>query len=331
MTSPPTSPASEQAPAQAAQAGLALLISTAISKLWPSLDLLNLRQSLPAFKAAVAVEVQRHAQASATLAGRQYRQQRVAAGVGGGFTPAPARPPTVQQIAQAVDWAVQPLWDSSIPVSTFPGAPQETIQVAGSAIADAKARVAAASEKLVLDVGRDTVIGNVQRDRQAKGWARIPELGACHFCALLATRGAVYRTEKSASFKSHDNCRCHVEPVFSAYEPTAQIRKWQSLYNSVAAPLTDSADKRRAFRQAFEGREVTAGKGKPRQPAPSSSKTGAKAQPTGGRSVEQVRAELAALEKNLSRLTSDQQREWTSKRLVALRQQLGDNSEGPQA
>jgi hypothetical protein len=61
-------------------------------------------------------------------------------------------------------------------------------------------------------------------DRKAKGWARIPEPGACSSALMLATRGAVYRSEKGGDFKSHDNCRCHVEPVFTAYEPSAQVR-----------------------------------------------------------------------------------------------------------
>ncbi|MGZ4621466.1 MAG: VG15 protein [Blastococcus sp.] len=304
---------------QAAQAGLAILVGLAIAKLWPSLDLLHLRSSLPAFKAAVAVEVQRHAQASATMAAQQYRRERVAAGVGGGYTPIPADPPSVEQVAQAVDWAVQPLWDSAIPVATIPDAPEETQRLASSAVADAKARLAAASEKLTIDAGRDTIVGNAQRDRQAKGWARVPEPGACSFCAMLATRGAVYRSEKSASFKSHDHCRCHVEPVFTAYEPSARVREWQALYQRV---VTDQGrtgkDARTAFRQALEGREVTGWKGAPTKAKPSAP------QAPGGRTQEQIRAELTALETKLPSLTGDQQRSWMNDRIASLRKQLGE-------
>jgi len=321
--SSPQQPQQPQQPAetsQAAQAAVAIAVSLAIARLWPSLDLLHLRTSLPMFKAAVAHEVQRHAQASATLAARQYRQQRVLAGVGGGFSPVPADPPSVEQVARAVDWAVQPLWNSAVALQVLDAAPAETQQVAGSAIADAKARLAAATERQALDAGRDTIVTNVQRDRKAKGWARVPEPGACSFCLMLATRGAVYRTEKSASFKSHDHCRCHVEPTFSAYEPSARVRDAQALYKRV---VTDEArtgkDARTAFRQAVEGRPVT-GWSKPdskdtRKPVAKS--------PTGGRTQEQVRAELAALENNFSRLSNDKQREWTNTRMAELRKQLG--------
>jgi hypothetical protein len=231
-------------------------VGLAIAKLWPSLDLLHLRQSLPAFKAAVAVEVQRYAQASATLAARQYRQERVAAGMGGGFTPVPADPPPVEQIAQAVDWALQPLWNSNV-LAAATGqpetAPTEALPSAGSALADAKARLAAATEQQVLDAGRNTVIDNAQADRKARGWARVPEPGACSFCLMLATRGAVYRTETTAGFKSHDNCRCHVEPVFTAYEPPAAVREAQALWASSTGGKSGNAA-RIAFRQAVEGR-----------------------------------------------------------------------------
>lgn len=230
---------------QAAQAGLAILVGLAIAHLWPSLDLLNLRKSLPAFKAAVVREVQQHAQASATMAARQYRQQRVAAGVGAGFTPRPADPPPVEQIAQAVDWAVQPLWSAEVLA--------DPTMAGSTAVADAKARLAASAERLVLDTGRNTVIDNAQTDRKAKGWARVPEPDACSFCLMLATRGAVYRSEATADFTSHDNCRCHVEPVFTAYEPSARVREAQALWATSTRGKSGNAA-RIAFRQAVEGR-----------------------------------------------------------------------------
>ena len=250
MSSPQQVQATQAQPAppdaQASQAGLAVALGLALAVLWPHLDLTNLRGGLPAFKAAVALQVQRYAQASATLAVQQYQRERRAAGVVGSFSPSPAPPPPVEQVAQTVDWAVQPLWNAAVLT-------QPSTEAGGSAIADAKARLAAATEKLVLDTGRDTIVGNAQADRQAKGWARVPEPGACSFCLMLATRGAVYRSEKSAEFKSHDNCRCHVEPVFTAYEPSARVREAQALWASSTRGKSGNAA-RIAFRQAVEGR-----------------------------------------------------------------------------
>lgn len=50
-----------------------------------------------------------------------------------------------------------------------------------------------------------------------EAWRRVPEAGACDFCLMLASRGAVYRSRKTASRdvhrlkRSHRVCRCGVE------------------------------------------------------------------------------------------------------------------------
>ena len=257
MSAPVQQPAPDAGQqSQASQAGLAVVLAASIAALWPSLDLLDLKHSLPRFKAGVGAVVIRHAQASAALAAQQYRRQRVAAGVGGSFRPSAVPPPTVAQIAQSGDWAVQPLWNANV-LAAATGQPEapptEALPAASTAIADAKARLAASTERLVLDTGRNTIVDNAQRDAKAKGWARVPEPGACSFCLMLATRGAVYRSESMADFKSHDNCRCHVEPVFTAYEPSAAVRQAQALWASSTRGKSGNAA-RIAFRQAVEGR-----------------------------------------------------------------------------
>lgn len=337
MSSPQPTQAPSQGPeqSQAAQAGLAIVLGLALAKLWPSLDLLDLQRSLPAFKAAVAQQVTAHAQGAGSLGVQQYRAARQAAGVRGTFAPRPADPPPLAQIVQTVDWATQPLWDSAIPAATVPGAPDLTRQAASNAIADAKARLAAGAEKLVSDVGARTVIENAFRDRQAKGWARVPEAGACSFCLMLATRGAVYKKESfaasNAKFKNdldrpstikvHDHCHCQPEPVFYRYEAPARVRDAQALYRKVVTdPGRTGDDARAAFRQAVEGRKVTGVKTAPAKTGRSKS---APASAPGGRTQEQIRAELTALENNVPRLTNDQQRQWTQARIAALRSQLG--------
>lgn len=317
-----SSPQPAQPDSQAAQSGVADALTSALELLWPLLALGALKQALPSFKTAVAAIVRQHALASAGIASRQYQQQRVLAGVGGRFTPVPAAPPPFAAVDEAVDWALAPLWSTAVPIAEFPGAPEETKRVASTAIAEAKARLAQASEKLVLDTGRDTVIGNVRRDPTAKGWARLTEPDPCHFCAMLAARGAVYRSQKTAGFDAHDHCRCHVEPWFSgAYEPTAKARQWSKLYGDTAKRIgygTDAnvtaSDMQRAFRQAYEGRPIDIGGGRPTTTAPPAPRT--------GRTQDEIRAELVALENNFSRLATDQQREWTSKRMETLRHQL---------
>lgn len=64
-----------------------------------------------------------------------------------------------------------------------------------------------------------------RRDRQGRrilkafAWARVVHPGAhgpCGFCAMLAGRGPVYKTQGTAAFAYHYNDRCTVVPVFTS-------------------------------------------------------------------------------------------------------------------
>ena len=224
----------QQAPAvshQAAQATLAALAVREVVRVWHLLDVGHLAASLPQFAAVVAALVQHYGTASAGLAARFYEEARAAAGVRGPFTAVPASPPGLDQVEAELKWATRNLWSATPDVQA------------------ARTLVTGAADRMVLDTGRETVTGAVQHDRRARGWARVTEPRACSFCLLLATRGAAYRSEQTAEFRSHDHCRCHVEPVFGAYEPTAEIRHWQAVYRE-ATRGKSGQDARNAFRQA---------------------------------------------------------------------------------
>lgn len=230
---PPPSPSAAQS-AQASQAGLAAIVASAMADLFKRLDVNNLKASLPAFTAATKLLVDKHGAASGTLASRFYRQQRSAAGLRGTFTPRIASPPPLGKVKAGIAWGTRTLWT-----------PEPDLESAATTMQGV-------AETMVLDVGRQTVIDSVHADRQAKGWARVPEPGACSFCILLSTRGAVYKAD-TVGFAAHPSCRCHAEPVFNAYEPTAEIRGWQQLYKESTAGKSGAAA-RLAFRQAVEGR-----------------------------------------------------------------------------
>jgi hypothetical protein len=230
---------------QAAQAGLVTAMGYDIERALNTLDVSSLRKSLPRFKTVIAGVVHRYGAASATLAARAYVTQRRASGVRTPFTAKPAPLPGLEQIGSTVDWATEPLW------SVQPDLAATITRLEGSL------------DTLVLNIGRDTITANTERDRHARGWARIPEPGCCYFCALLAVRGAVYKDgsfdDANARFlphldtpsdvKTHDHCRCHVEPVFTAYEPSAQIREWQALYRD---RVQGGADLLRTWRRVFD-------------------------------------------------------------------------------
>lgn len=60
-------------------------------------------------------------------------------------------------------------------------------------------------------------VGRGGRDAPFRFWRRVPRPGACDFCLMLATRGAVYSSREVAlgrdGRKYHDFCRCRVQLV----------------------------------------------------------------------------------------------------------------------
>lgn len=74
-------------------------------------------------------------------------------------------------------------------------------------------QIAASLVRHSLQAGRSTIAESAVRNRIT--YARAPEPGACKWCIMLASRGAVYGSARSAGEGNqwHDNCRCVAEPV----------------------------------------------------------------------------------------------------------------------
>ncbi|QPB09837.1 head maturation protease [Streptomyces phage Sentinel] len=115
----------------------------------------------------------------------------------------------------------------------------------------AGARQAAAAERIAMNGGRSTAWNHMQRDRRAIGYIRLSRTGTpCGWCAMLISRGPVYRSQNSAEFadgdKYHDNCHCYAEPVFtreqyngsSTYELN---RRYEELWPQVTRGLSGKA------------------------------------------------------------------------------------------
>jgi hypothetical protein len=192
-----------------AQTGLSLVAVRSIQHAFASLDLYNLRGTLPNFTASIAAIVRHYAPASSVLAIRHYEEERLAAGVSGSFRPLAADPVPLNRIASNVQWATKPLWG-----------PNPNVELATTNTEDVV-------DRLIRDVGRATTLDNVQRDRAAKGWARETKSATpCAFCSMLASRGSVFKTRAMADFKAHNKCECIAVPDFGQYEMTADARQW---------------------------------------------------------------------------------------------------------
>jgi len=82
------------------------------------------------------------------------------------------------------------------------------------------------------------------------GWCGVSDGVPCAFCALLASRGAVSKTQQSASFEAHPSCGCLAEPAFTLDKfRDDRSREWNDLYRTATR---GHRDKLNAWRRAFE-------------------------------------------------------------------------------
>jgi len=233
----------------AAQAAVAAAAALAIKKAFSLIDPTNLRLTLPKFITAAQAVTSQYGAASRSLAVAHYADLRQHAGVSGNFQPKPVNLPPSAQVESAAGWATTDLWSP-----TNGTLPDEKVRQT------AEDKASQAFERLVLNVGREQLVTAAEDDSDAIAWARSARPDACWFCAMLATRGAVYTSAEAAGQadpeegetpigldsqgkefvnRFHTNCRCQIVPVFRSrktYEPAAHVRQWQALWNQTMRP-----------------------------------------------------------------------------------------------
>ncbi|MEU3265109.1 hypothetical protein [Streptomyces bacillaris] len=107
----------------------------------------------------------------------------------------------------------------------------------------AGARQAAAASRIAMNGARSTNWNHMRRDGRALGYVRLSRTGTpCGWCAMLISRGPVYKSRESAVFNDgdryHDNCHCYAMPVwnrdqYQSSELTALSRQYESLWPEV--------------------------------------------------------------------------------------------------
>nr|WP_202532361.1 hypothetical protein [Streptomyces sp. SID3212] len=110
------------------------------------------------------------------------------------------------------------------------------------------AQQAAAASRVAMNGVRSTAWNHMRRDRRALGYVRLSRTGApCGWCAMLISRGPVYKSRNSATFvdgdRYHDNCHCFAAPIFSLQqyqgsELTALSREYEALWPEVTNGLS---------------------------------------------------------------------------------------------
>lgn len=110
-------------------------------------------------------------------------------------------------------------------------------------------RLSGSVQRQVSQGGRETVDLSVSRDGDALGFRRVTGPNPCAFCAMLASRGPVYRSRdialssgqggrvrgnRTMGSRYHDHCGCTVEPSYGDWTPTADEERWDRIYTEAS-------------------------------------------------------------------------------------------------
>lgn len=206
--------------------------------------------SFGALVAATLPLVRVYNRMSSGIATGYYRQFRSAEEIAGPATPRPA--PGIE------DGRVT----TSLYVTgrTAEAKARSAGQNAAGARNTALVRASGAVTRHVLQGGRDALIRSVDADPEARGWARVTDTEPCAFCAMLAGRGPVYKTEQTAAFEAHDHCSCIPEPVYPGADWPGRGREFADLYKTATRDAHKAGELKRgtsndllnAFRRAYE-------------------------------------------------------------------------------
>lgn len=226
----------QAAQARLIQAALTNSLTRDVTQLWPTLDPKSLDRTYPTWLQRMSALINRYRGMSGLAAGIYYGDTREA--ITGLTTPVDL----IQHAGPA-----DPDWLSSGLGYSGPGLLNNPAAQPGSALSITQGT----ATRMVADAGRTTVIDTVHADPEAVGWYRLTDGQPCAFCALLASRGIAYKSQKSADFKAHNDCGCVAAPAFSRGQTLPQISQTaDSIYTDQVSHLPNS-QRLAAFRKAW--------------------------------------------------------------------------------
>ncbi|MDG4801712.1 ADP-ribosyltransferase [Micromonospora sp. WMMD980] len=190
--------------------------------------------------------------------------RRKTAGLGGAFYLAHRQASGVLGALPEIAWAgsLPPAQVATSLLVTGPVAVKRAIRMGATvpqALASAEVKAAGMAYRHAADGGRATIQGSVYRDKKALGWARLSDGRPCYFCAMLASRGPVYKSATTAGLrdgvaKYHDKCGCFVVPVYDMADPWPGIGpQLQDLWTEATAGKS-GPEAVQAFRKAYDAK-----------------------------------------------------------------------------
>lgn len=193
----------EVAAYRASQQDVVALATADLAEWWANLDVSDARAAVAALEAYVPELVAAYGDMAATVAADWYDALREQAQVPGRYRAVLGDVAPAGQAQVAARWAAGPL---------FGGNPQRALSL-----------LAGSAQRLVQQGGRHTLRRNTVQDPSGPRWARAPGGSKpCAWCRMLASRGAVYLSRKSAGGGVdndwHDECNCQPVPVWGQQE-----------------------------------------------------------------------------------------------------------------
>lgn len=225
----------------AAQRRVVELARQDLQDFWNLLDLSNpelVRDELLAFVPAL---VQQYGDVAATAAAEWYEELRSVA-VGGKYQAVTASGADLEAVAGSVRYAVG---------NVFDGAPDQALALINGSV-----------QRLVQYSGRETIARNVSADRSRPRYARVPQGVTCAWCSMLASRGFVYHSKKSAGEIDghfHDDCDCQIvpswdkTPFIDGYDPDEMYGQYMAARDAAGSgdQKNIAASMRRLFPESF--------------------------------------------------------------------------------
>ncbi|MDX3549499.1 hypothetical protein PV724_44295 [Streptomyces europaeiscabiei] len=204
------------------QALMAARLAQQVLRVWR--DLMNparVDASWPAVRDALVPLVQQAREQSAVLARDGYLEARATAGVVDDFTPKGPLPLLIERLEGSLDVTGPVEFKKAIAAGK---SPQQAMDAAA-------VRMVGTTQYLALEGGRQVMQRSIAADDRATGWSRVTDADPCAWCAMLASRGPVYKSARTAGrdqnarfegdgeFKYHDHCACQAWPAFTHDEP----------------------------------------------------------------------------------------------------------------
>lgn len=215
-----------------------------VSLLRDLFDTTNADRTWPAIQSMLAALARQQHGTSATLANAYYEQARTDAEVPGFYLPITPADLAEELLKVVLDATGIAAFKRAIALGKTP---EEALQIVGVTLSGSISR-------LVLSGGRDSILGNVQEDRQAVGWARLTDKDPCAWCSMLSSRGPVYRSRRTAGFQAHDHCACMPVPAWNRDEAWLQhSRDLYEQWQQVTAGHS-GANARKAWRRHWDSR-----------------------------------------------------------------------------